>query len=92
MTDKKIFFSLSVLLLQEDVIWVAQCLEKDIVAQGESISDAIKAFKHTLIGQIVLDIKYNKTASIKDAWRDIRIGFIILCIEEDTTIPDETTW
>lgn len=58
--NKRIFLSLSVLLFQEDAIWVTQCLEKDIVAQGENIPDTIKAFKHTLIGQIILDIRDNK--------------------------------
>lgn len=59
-TDKNVFFSLSILLFQENSIWVAQCLEKDIVAQGDSVSDVVKAFKHTLIGQIILDTQDKK--------------------------------
>lgn len=59
MKSKTIIIRISVLLLQEENYWVAQGLEHDIAAQGESISEAKKAFKKTIIGQIILDVKDN---------------------------------
>lgn len=52
---------ISILLLQEDNGWVAQCLEKDIAAQGNSINEALASFKNTFIGQLILDYEDNKT-------------------------------
>ena len=59
MKPKAIIIRISVLLLQEDNYWVAQGLEHDIAAQGRNISEAKEAFKKTIIGQIILDIKDN---------------------------------
>lgn len=59
MKRRNIIIRISVLLLQEENYWVAQCLEYDIAAQGKSISEAKKSFEKTIIGQIVLDLKDN---------------------------------
>jgi len=48
---------ISVLFMQEDCCWVAQGLEYDITAQGNSLSEATKAFEKTMVGQIILDLK-----------------------------------
>jgi hypothetical protein len=56
----QITLCLSVLILQEDKTWVAQCLEYDIVAQGETIAKATQAFEKTLVGQIIIDVKHKK--------------------------------
>lgn len=47
---------LRVLILQQDGLYAAQCIDHDIVAQGESIPDAKKAFERTIIGQVVSDL------------------------------------
>ena len=49
--------SLSVIIIPEGTSYVAQCLEKDITAQGTSIQKAIKNFKMTLAGWIISDIE-----------------------------------
>jgi hypothetical protein len=51
-------FQVSLLLLREGEIWVAQGLEYDIVAQGKSLKEAIKAFERTCVGQIAIDVKH----------------------------------
>lgn len=50
-------FSISVLFTRGDKAWVAQCLEYDIAAQGDSISEAKKAFEATFIGTMVLNAR-----------------------------------
>ena len=47
--------TLRVLLLKEDGGWVAQCLEYDIAARGDSIDEALISFRDTLLGQVELD-------------------------------------
>lgn len=59
--NKDIKFNLSILLLQEDGIWVAQCLQKDIASQGSTIENAISSFERTFVGQVILDLKDNKS-------------------------------
>lgn len=46
---------LSVLLFNEGDAWVVQCLEYDIVAQGESPKAALEALGWTLGAHILLD-------------------------------------
>jgi len=60
MTQKTYSFNLSILLLQEDKTWIAQCLEWDIAAQGKTLDDALKSFEKTFVGQLVLDIGQDK--------------------------------
>lgn len=50
--------TLRVLLTQENSLWVAQCLDLDICAQGESLEDAKNNFFKEIIGHIVLANKY----------------------------------
>lgn len=53
-------FSLSILLYQEDNLWIAHCLEFDIASQGKTINDAKESFERTFVGQVCLDLKDNK--------------------------------
>ncbi len=39
----------------EGTAWVAQCLEHDIAAQGDTIDEALDAFEAVLTGQIIAD-------------------------------------
>ena len=43
-----------VLLLKEGSLWVAQCLEHDIAAQGPTVADAKKAFGRTFADQVAV--------------------------------------
>ena len=43
-----------VIILKEEPMWVAQCLEHDIAAQGVSIPEVKKAFLLVLASQIVV--------------------------------------
>lgn len=52
---------LSVVLLLEDGRWVAQCLDFDIAAQGESIKEAQESFARVFFGQISLDIEHGRS-------------------------------
>ena len=45
--EKKISFELELLLFQDEKIWVVQCINKDITAQGNSIPTL--SFPFTLI-------------------------------------------
>ena len=56
---KRLDFKLSVLLRREGAMWVAQCLEYDIVAQGETIPVVKEAFAQTFAGQVFVDLHYN---------------------------------
>lgn len=53
-------FNVSVLLLNENGLWIAQCLEYDITAQGKRIKEAMQAFEEVFVGQAVLDIEQGK--------------------------------
>ena len=52
---------LHVLLFKERVgpqdVWVAQCLEHDITAQGDTVREAQKDFERTVRGEIVLALE-----------------------------------
>ena len=52
---------LKVVIVNENGIWVSQCLDYDIAAQGESIRDSMEAFVQTVAAQILMDIKDEKT-------------------------------
>lgn len=47
----------SVLLLKEGETWVAQCLEHDVAAQGDSIDEALDNFGAVFAGHVTLDVK-----------------------------------
>ncbi|MFO1351875.1 MAG: hypothetical protein U1F68_14875 [Gammaproteobacteria bacterium] len=53
---KPIRFEVSILLFQDQNIWVAHGIEWDIVAQGKTIAAAMEAFERTFIGQAVIDM------------------------------------
>ena len=58
MTPETLDFKLSVLLLKEDEMWVAQCLQYDIAAQGKTITEAKAAFARTFAGQVCVDLHH----------------------------------
>ena len=43
---------LNVLFIKEDNIWVAQCLQYDIAAQGQTIADTQRAFEYALAAEV----------------------------------------
>jgi hypothetical protein len=48
-------FTVSVLLTHADDAWVAQCLEYDIAAQGDTLDAVKSAFERTFIGQMLVN-------------------------------------
>jgi hypothetical protein len=48
---------LRILLFTEQDIWVAQCLDFDIAAQGKDISNALDSLERVFVGQMILDQK-----------------------------------
>ena len=54
----RLAFNLHVLLVREGDVWVAQCLDYDIAAQGATISDAKEAFARTFGGQVAVDLHH----------------------------------
>ncbi|MBZ0118148.1 MAG: hypothetical protein K8H88_14195 [Sandaracinaceae bacterium] len=46
---------LTILLIKEGPLWVAQCLEHDIAAQGGTIDETMDAFGVVLTAQLVMD-------------------------------------
>ena len=61
MQNSEHVFVLRVLLLQQrDGLWAAQCIDHDIVAQGNSIGDAKRAFERTVVGQILFDLQHQR--------------------------------
>ncbi|MCP4650270.1 MAG: hypothetical protein GY853_09370 [PVC group bacterium] len=52
--------TIKILLIQDDDLWSAQCLNYDIAAQGRTKEEAQDTFEKTFLGQIILDIKENK--------------------------------
>jgi len=53
-------FSVSVLLHKDGDAWVAQCIERDVAAQGRTADEAKQRFLNTLADQILLDMATNK--------------------------------
>ena len=51
-------FKLSVLLMREGEMWVAQCLEYDLAAQGRTLAEVKDAFGKTFCGQIMVDLHH----------------------------------
>lgn len=51
-------FKLSVLLMREGETWIAQCLDYDIAAQGNSIKAAKNALARTFAGQVAVDLHH----------------------------------
>ncbi len=44
----------------ERVKWLAQCLEHDVVAQGDSLDEVKTKFARTVMGYATLAVKYNE--------------------------------
>ena len=59
-----IYLNLRVLLQRESdreqEKWVAQCLEYDIAAQGQSLSEVKSRFERTIMGNIVLSLEHDE--------------------------------
>jgi hypothetical protein len=51
---------LRVLLVKKADVWVAQCLEYDITAQGKEIDDARKSFERVLLAHVMSDRDANR--------------------------------
>ena len=56
-TIKHLFLLRVLIYQQDDGLWAAQCIDHDIVAQGNSIRAAKRAFERTIVGQILFDFK-----------------------------------
>lgn len=52
--------TLRVLFYQEGAQWIAQCVDFDINAHGESIGLAQRAFEHAVIAEIVTRVENNQ--------------------------------
>ena len=59
-SKKKRGSSINVLIFHHDDLWIAQGLEHDIVAQGSSIDHVEQRFVHTLVAQVLMDLKEGK--------------------------------
>lgn len=57
---KELRFTVSVLFLREGGGWVAQCLEYDIAAQGQTIPATKAAFVRTFCGQVIVDLHHGE--------------------------------
>ena len=55
-TPSRIIF-LRIVYLPEGNSWIAQCLEHDIAAQGKTLQEAEDAFRKTIVGQVILDLR-----------------------------------
>ena len=49
--------SLNVLLMKDDDVWSAQCLEHNIAAQGETTNKALFELTRTIVGELALRAK-----------------------------------
>jgi hypothetical protein len=49
--------ALNVLFFKEKDMWIAQCLQFDVTAQGETIPKARKSFERVLLAQIISDLE-----------------------------------
>lgn len=57
---KQLKYDINVVLLCDQGIWVAQCLEHDIAAQGKTIKQAMKTFSKSFAGQVFMDVENGK--------------------------------
>jgi hypothetical protein len=53
-------YDISVILFQENELWIAHCLEFDIVSQGNSIESAKDAFKRIFLCQVRIDLSNHR--------------------------------
>ena len=51
-------FDVSVLLLREENRWVAQCLEYDVAAQADTISEVKNAFEKAFCSQLAVNVSH----------------------------------
>jgi hypothetical protein len=58
MPESTLELEVQVLVFKEGESWIAQGLNYDITGHGQSLNDVIDNFWHTLICQIVVDIKH----------------------------------
>lgn len=49
---RQIEYKLDVLFLKEGEVWVGQCLQHDIAAQGENLRDCVRALSSVLLGRV----------------------------------------
>lgn len=68
MTKEPKTYRLSVLLTHQFALfngvvktgWVAECVEFDIGAQGDTMEKAFKGFLHNFVGQIMVDVAHGR--------------------------------
>lgn len=53
-------FEVKILLINENGLWVAQCLDYDFAAQGKNMKEAMDSFARSFAGQICTELKYGK--------------------------------
>jgi len=86
--------SLRVIYIRENDYWVAQCLEHDIAAQGKTLPEVEDAFRKTIIGQIILDLRKGREPleDLKPAppmyWRKFSEG-LRLGVEPNIELPSQ---
>jgi len=51
-----IFDKLQILLLKEEDLWVAQCLDHDVASQGPDIRGVLRAWEHAFFAQAMANI------------------------------------
>ena len=61
-TVQTVKLQVTVLLLQEQGKWVAQCLEHDVAAQADTLSGVKQAFVKALASQACVNIHHGKKA------------------------------
>lgn len=84
--------AIRVIYLRENDTWVAQCLEYDVAAQGKTLSEVEDAFRKTITGQIILDLRKGREPfeGIRPAprayWQKFDEGFR-LGVERNIDLP-----
>ncbi len=53
-------FTMNVLLSKENDQWVAQCLQYDVVGQGDSIDDALFGLEACVVAHLTLDLEAHR--------------------------------
>ena len=59
-------------------VWVSQCLQYDIAAQGASIKDSLVAFTHALVSEVVYGIEVRKLVDDPLSWHPAPPSYPVL--------------
>jgi hypothetical protein len=55
--EQQVIQQLSVLLTHQEGLWVARCLQFDVVGQGDRIDDALESLGLCLTGHILMNVR-----------------------------------